>query len=249
MKIQSPPAAMSFDPYAVGDYAEHQIGVEVTASDGRRFRYAKVGASDIGRGKLQLAPTPKTNHHNIAWSSGGALGDNKVTFTLGATAAVANEYAGGLLVTSDATGEGTSYLISGHPAADSAATLELTLADPIVNVALVSGSEACLVHNRYNGVIEGTSSTQLPAGIPLVNASAGKFVWLQVYGQCPALADETLAVGSALTTGTSTAGAVEVEDWQLQATDASRVIEEFRVGFAHVAGVDTEYRPIFLTIL
>jgi hypothetical protein len=66
---------------------------------GDLYRYGKVGGSNISAGKLQLAPTQKTNHHNLA-ALAAVTADgrqNKVTLTLGNTAAVANEYAEGLL--------------------------------------------------------------------------------------------------------------------------------------------------------
>jgi hypothetical protein len=247
MKLQGSADVVAFNPYSTGSVPEHDLGQEIALTDGRVFRYAKAGGSNISAGKLQLAPAPKTNHHNVAWASGGAINTNKVTVTLGATAAVADEYAEGLLVVNDATGEGTSYQISGHPAAGSGATLEVTVFGSI-HTALVTGSEMTLVHNRYRGVVEGTSQTQIPAGVPLVNIAANNYGWLQVRGVAPVLADTAIAVGSAVAAGTSTAGAVELEDWAVNATDATRLQVEFHVGYAIVAGVDTEYRPIFLEI-
>jgi hypothetical protein len=235
-------AAISIDIHATEPTAQHLIGSKFESQDKRVFRYAKVGASNISRGKLQLAPAPKTNHHNVAWASGGALGATTVTVTLGATAAVANEYAEGLLVVNDATGEGTSYRIASHPAADASATLQLTLSDPIKNVALVSGSEVSLVHNAYNGVVEGTTVTRRAAGVPLVNATAGTFVWLQTGGVCPVLCDTTTTLGAKQKAG-AVAGSVT------DMTDILGASAEVEVGTADVmAGVDTEYRPITLTI-
>lgn len=247
MRTQGQADVIAFNPLATSSVAQHDLGQEIELTDGRVFRYAKAGASGISAGKLQLAPAPKTNHHNVAWASGGAINTNKVTVTLGATAATVDEYAQGYLVVNDATGEGTAYQISGHPAASSAATLELTIFGNFYE-ALVSGSEVSLVHNRYNAVVEGTTQTRTPAGVPLRDIAAGEYGWLQVAGIAPVLADEAIAVGSAVTIGSSTAGAVELRDWAVNATDATRFDVEPHVGRAVVAGVDTEYRPILLEI-
>lgn len=236
-------AAVSIDVHAVEPTAQHQLGVRFEDADHNVFRYAKVGASNITRGHLQLAPAPKTNHHNIAWASGGELQSTTVTVTLGATAATANEYAGGYLITNDATGEGTKYRIKSHPAANSSATLELTLFDPIQEIALVSGSEVSLVHNAYNGVVEGTASTRRAAGVPLVSANAGEFVWLQTKGVCPVLCDTTTTLGAKQKASGSVAGAIT------DMTDILGASAEVEVGTADImAGVDTEHRPIDLTI-
>ena len=244
MKINGNAHLLDFDPQETRTQAEatHSMGEAVYAADSRVFRYAKVGASNISAGNLQLAPTPKTNHHNVTVQTIGALRDTKVTVTLGATAAVVDEYNEGLMVVNDQTGEGTSYQISSHPAADSSATLQLTLFDPIKNTALTTSSQVSLVHNTYNGVIEGTSSTQQPAGIPLRDLLLADFGWLQTKGTCPALADETLAVGAWLTAGTTTAGAVEEMD------DIVVPLSDAVIGTAIVAGVDGEFRPIRLAI-
>lgn len=244
MKLESQALILDFDPKKTRTEAEatHNLGEKVAVADGRVFRFAKAGGSNISLGKLQLAPAPKTNHHNVAVASAAALGATQVTVTLGATAATANEYAEGYLFITDAAGEGGSYKISGHPAAESAASLTVTLFDPIVATALTTSSEATLIHNNYNGVVEGTSSTQLPVGIPLVSISSGDYGWLQTRGHVPALADENLTLGAWLTAGTSTAGAVEELD------DVTAPVTDIAIGWATVAGVDTEYRPIFLTL-
>lgn len=242
MPYPSAATVVDFDPNKTSATQQHQLGTRFV--DGEDvFRYAKAGASNISRGKLQLAPTPKTNHHNIAWASGGALGAFTVTFTLGNTAAVANEYAEGWLVINDATGEGTKYRIKSHPAASGLATLEVTLYNPIRNTALVSGSEASLVHNTYNAVVEGTSSTKRAAGVPLVSVTAGEYCWLQTRGVCPVLCDTTTTLGAKQKASGSVAGAVT------DMTDILGASAEVEIGTADVmAGVDTEYRPISLTI-
>lgn len=251
MPLQSQPTIFAFDPKEQMAQPEHLLGTMAITSDGRVFRYAKGNAStDLDAGKLQLAPVPNTNHHNIAVASAAALNAKKVTVTLGNTAATADEYAEGFMVVNDAIGEGTSYKILTHPAADASASLELTLSEPITNTALTTASEVELIHNHWNLVLEGTTATIRPAGVPLVTVDVSEtpYCWLQTKGPCPVEADENGNVGEAVTTGTSTAGAVEAEDWQLQGTDANRVIEEFRVGHRLVAATAEEHNTVDLCI-
>lgn len=212
-----------------------QVGV---TPDGRIFRYAKAGGTALDPGKLCVAATVVANHENIAVASAAAVGATEVTVTLGATAATENQYAGGHLIINDAAGEGTAYLISGHPAADASASLVVSLAEP-VRVALTTSSEASLQKNPWDSVvISATDQADMPVGIPVVSIAASNYGWIQTGGVAAGLADETLAVGSELTIGSSVAGALEVVD----------AVAEPIVGKAIQAGVDTEYRAVFLTL-
>lgn len=235
--------AIDFNPYKTSTIAQHQIGRKWQTDNGDIYRYAKVGASNISKGKLQVCPAPKTNHHNVAWASGGALGAKTVTVTLGATAAVADEYAGGVLVVNDATGEGTRYRISGHPAADASATLQLTLERPVAGTALVSGSEFELNHNPWNGVVEAAVEERQPAGIPLVSVTAGEYCWLLTRGETGVLMGDTINIGEEVVSHASTAGAVDADS-----TTYGTGFAYYKVGKQKVAGTSTEYNTVEVKI-
>lgn len=206
---------------------------------GRTFVYAKAGGTALGIGMLGVQPTPVANHQNVAAFVAVVVGANTVTVTLGATLASLNQYEDGYLVISDAAGEGTAYKIRRNPAADSSATLELSLYDK-VHTALTTNSECCLIPNPYNGlVISVTDQADVPGGVPIIGVTAAYYFWCQTGGICPVLADENVAQGLALTIGTSVAGAVEAAD------GAGEPV----IGSAYIALVDTEYRPAYLTIL
>ena len=239
MKMESIAQVMDFDPMNIRteEGATHNIGEAVRMADQRVFRYAKASAALVA-GYLYCAAAPKTNHHNVAATVAAAIGAKKVTVQLGATAAVANEYAEGYFVASDNAPEGQTYKIKSHPAADSAGTLEITLFDPL-KTAATTASEFCLVHNNYIDVVGSTTQTHTPAGVPMVAVTAADdYCWLQTAGICAILADETVAVGAEATIGSSVAGAVETKD-----SDLEKV-----VAMALVAGVDTEFRPMMLEI-
>lgn len=222
----------------------HQLGFKYEDSRGEVWRYAKVGASTISRGKLQTAPAPKTNHHNVSVAAAVALGDKTITVTLGATAAVADEYAEGFIAFNDATLGAHQYRIKTHPAANSSATLTLTLYAPVSVVALTTSSKANLVHNAWNGVIEGTSQTVRAAGVAGIGATTGLYVWLKTRGVSTLLADQTIALGSWIVPSTSVSGSVIA----ISGTYATGLITNI-VGKATImAGVDAEYRPMELTI-
>ena len=236
MKLTSTATILDFNPYSIRTEAEatHNIGEGFELADQRKFRYAKASAA-LTAGYLYLADSPNTNHHDVTAASAASVNDTSVTVTLGATAATANEYAEGYLVASDNSPEGETYVIKSHPAADASATLELTLYHPLIT-AVTTSSQFCLVHNTYYDVAAGTTQTLQPAGVAFVDVTAADdFGWLQTRG---VLADDTVAVGAEATIGSSTEGAVETKD-----ADTEPLVAQ-----AIVAGVDGEFRPMFLKI-
>jgi hypothetical protein len=227
------------DEYKSTSTALHPVGIKGVTRDGRVYRYTQAGAGGaLAPGKLAVAATKADNHENILVASAAAIGATSVTVTLGATAATANQYAGGYMVVNDATGEGIAYPISGHPAADASASLTVKLAKP-VQVALTTSSEITLLKNPWSGaVISVSDQLDMPVGVPNVNIPLSEYGWLQTRGVAAVLADETLAAGEMVTIGSSVAGAVEELDG----------VGEALVGVAIQPGVDTEYRAVYLQI-
>lgn len=241
MPYSSEPIVIDFNPYKTSMTQMYTLGTSF--KDGEDvYRYAKVGASTITKGKLQTAPAPKPNHHNCAVTAAQAIGDKTVSITLGSTLAAADEYAEGYVVFNDVTTGGFRMRVKTHPAANSAAGLTLTFYEPLPS-ALTTSSKATLVHNTYNGVIEGTAQTVRLAGVAQVTATTGLFLWLMTRGVSALLADQAITVGAKLSPSTSVSGSVI----EVSATYATAEKTIF-VGDAFVAGVDTEKRPVRLTI-
>lgn len=216
----------------------HELGAKVVTNDGRAFRYAKAGAADLVAGNLLQAPAIVANHQNMATST-QAAGDTTVTVTLGATAATANQYAGGFLTLNAGTGKGYSLRIKSHPAANSGATLVLTLEDPFQVATSSSDTKSCLIANPYSGVIQmPTTATSSAVGVATYIISAGQYGWIQVHGPVSVLSDASIAaVGLGLIPSTTTAGCVTVST----ATGGN-------IGYALQAGVSAETRTHFITI-
>jgi hypothetical protein len=195
-------------------YRKHPLGTLAFTRDGRKFRYAKAGAADIVCGNALVAGDPVTNHQNCAVAVAAAIGDKKVRVTLGATAATADQYKDGYLVTRDGTGEGYIYQIDGNQAADASGTIWVYLRDAI-EVALATTSEVSLEYNMYDlVVISATDQADCPAGIAhcAVDTSEAPYFWVQTGGHSPIWNDEATAAGDMLTTGTGTTGQLEMHD-------------------------------------
>ena len=219
-----------------------ELGTKVKTTDGRIFRYARNGAVALTRGQLQIAPAgflQDDEHADIAVNT-AAIGDETVTVTLGSVLVTANQYAGGYLVVNDDTGEGITYGIRSHPAADASASLVVTLSEPIL-IAFAAATTVTLVANKWNGVvISTTTQTNVPAGVPNINITISYYFWLQTGGVCSVLQSgtNTPTKGEPVTIGEATSGSVSGRD----------SIAEPEVGIGLDTAISGEYNPVYLTI-
>lgn len=235
------PALYGADVYSQDTAKKFPMGAAAYAFGGTKmFRYGRNNASTAAvAGNLQVAPTIEANHANVAVASAAAVDAYTVSVTLGATAAAKDLYAEGEMVVNDEAGEGISYRILGNDAIDSSGTGNVYLVEPI-QVALTTSSEVSLIKNPYDRfVISVTDQGDQPVGVANKAMAVDLYGWIQTGGMASVLADETIAVGSAVVAGSSVAGSVETMD-----TDDVFA----QVGIANQAGVDTEHRAIYLTL-
>ncbi len=178
------------------------LGQKMVLPDGREYVHAKAGtAAVVAQGVPVVQRAVAGTSVNLAVATDAAIGATTVILTMPATTlcTVVDQYAGGYLVVTDATGEGYTYKIkgSGTAAAASTATFTLEPSDPI-KVALANGtSEVTIRENPYWGVLDraaGTGSVGIPAGVAPVAVSAGFYCWLQRRGTAALLAGGTLSV-------------------------------------------------------
>lgn len=217
------------------------VGTRFDLSDGREVTLVKNGGVALVSGVLVQDAAIVPNHQNIAVSAYQAYSANgnvpaKVTVTLGATAATANQYAGGFVVVNDNNGEGQTLRIASHPAADASASLAITLEDG-ANTAITAASEVCLLPaHGMDVVIQPTTVTGAQVGVTLCPIAASAYGFVVSRGIVSCLAGGAIGVGLGISIGTA-AGSVSVA----AATTA-------RLGFAAQAGVDTEYRAVYVNI-
>jgi hypothetical protein len=217
------------------------VGTRFDTSDGREVTLVLNGGTALASGVLVQDAAIVPNHQNIAVTAYRAYSANgnvpaRVTVTLGATAATANQYAGGFVVVNDNAGEGQTLRIASHPAALSGGSLAITLEDG-PNTAITTASEVCLLPaHGANVIVQPTTVTGAQVGVTLCPIAAAAYGFVVSRGIVSCLAQGAIGVGLGLSIG-SVAGAVAVA----AATTA-------RLGFAAQAGVDTEYRAVYINI-
>jgi hypothetical protein len=226
------------DLFTPSTVQQHALGEKTFSNDGRGFRYAKAGAVALIPGDVQQSPAIVANHVNLTPTAVSAVGDTTVTVTLGATAATANQYAGGyLVVEKGTTGAGQTLKIKSHPAANSSATLLVTLEDAFVTA--TSGTiTVSLVANLYNGVIQTpvTTLTGTPVGVTVYPIAAGSFGWICTEGVTGVKADGVITVGTVgVAVPSAAAGAAKVMAATL-----------FEIGAFCKTTIDTQVTPCYV---
>jgi hypothetical protein len=217
----------------------HALGERMSTSDGRVFRYAKAGASDLVAGNMIQAPAQIANHLALT-PVAAAIGATSISVALGATAATAGQYAGGWAIISTTPGNGYAYPISGHAAIASSGTGVFQLEEPL-KVALTTSSRVDLQMNPYNGVIQ-TPITTL-TGAVVGNApyiiTAAEYGWIQTRGPAACLVKGTPGVGLAVVCPGTVAGCVVVD---------GAASETPVVGTMMTTGVDAKNNAVFLLL-
>ena len=211
------------------------LGAPATTGDGRYFRYVLAGSStNLVVGNLQQSSAEVTAIEDLAVAA-SAIGANTVTTTSTVTV-TANEYAGGLLIVSDNTGEGYTYKIASHPAATSA-VVTFTLEDPI-HIALDTTSTVTVVASPFaNVIINPATASGTPVGVCVFPITKAQYGWLQVKGPTAVLANGAVTVGTTVVASNGVAGAVEPFAGVQQI-----------VGTAINGIVDTEYGPVMFNL-
>lgn len=235
---------IDFDPYNIRVFADtvHQLGALYEMNDYRAFRYTKTGAANTSGGKIQQAPAPIANHQNMSVLA-AASQVNTIFVTPGATAGVAGIYDEGIASINAGPGAGQDYRVSHNPTITSSTQFALVLND-IIATALTSSSKVSLSHNAFNGSVESASSTRRAVGVPYVAITSTFQGWAQTKGISSTLADGAVAVGSDIILSGSVAGAIAIAS-----STYATALATPRIGSASIiAAVDTEYRPMVLTI-
>jgi hypothetical protein len=217
-QVTSDPQAAGQPLYTSQAYANnnppHQLGERLVTTNGRVFRYCKVGSgADLIAGNFIQSPAQIANHQNLAVTATFAIGVSEISVTLGGTAATLNQYAGGQAVVTVTPGLGQALNIIGNPAqATTNGTLTLTLAEPL-RVALSTSTRIDLIPNPYNGVIQTpvTTLTGCVVGVATYIIAASEYGWIQRSGPCGALIAGTPGVGLAIVCPGTAAGAAVVD--------------------------------------
>lgn len=225
---------------------QHPLGTRGYTEDGRAFRYAKAGASDLVAGQLVQAPAVIAGH--LALTVATSVGSTGIgSLAIGVTcvsAAAANLYAEGFLQISAGVGQGLNYRINNHALVSTGATGTFNLyPEDALAVAIGTTSIVALIANKYNGVIQVpvTTPTNVVVGLAPYIIGSTQYGWIQTWGDAACLMAGAGTQGNPLVGASATAGGAAT------ATAATLLISPV-IGFLRQVSVDTKYNSIDLKI-
>jgi hypothetical protein len=240
LNLSAPAQVFGVDAFAESSTQKHQLGTNGWDANGRRFRYALIGASNAAAGHLLQTSARSTDFTDMTPSAATAIGDTSINVTLGSTATTANLFTGGYLITTAGTGLGYTYPIAGHTVAAGAAVATFNLGTAIKIATNASTSRVTTVRNPYAGVVDSpTTATGITVGVASFVQTAAYYSWIGVQGYFGVLASTTVAAigGGVQAKNSSTAGSANI----LAAAG-------YQIGGAPILGVDAEYQIVHLNL-
>lgn len=240
MAFTGPLQLANQDIYRISSTKLHRLGAQGATRDGRLFRYGLAGAVALAPGKINQIPAVVANHQNIAVQTASVVGDSQLLVTLGATLASADQYADGYVVGYDASGVGQTLQVQGNSAAALSTTCTVYLSDPVAIAQTTSGKVNLELNPWAGALVYATgATTEFCVGVTQVSLTAANYGWFQTRGPAAVLTNGTIAKGSGVVPGQTTAGSVDIE--------ATGTITQ-RVGTQLQAGTSTKYSTTYLTI-
>jgi len=229
------------DLYDSNTVKDHVLGQPVQTVDGRKFRYAKCGATATVTGDCYSSAAQDAQFQTMATAAATAIGGNIVYTTNGTTTVAANDFDEGYLMISSSTGIGQSSFILSHTTGASGAAVNYTIADPMKVALVAAASTVTVIKNPFDDVvIQAATPVASTAGIAQFAIVAAEFGWIQTGGPAACLWDTTVGAVDNLgvAPSTTTAGTVTV------AYAASAII-----GMSmQVVPVNARVCPVFLQI-
>jgi hypothetical protein len=192
-----------------------QIGQLEAGSNGKVFRYSKVGATALVVGSMYQGPAISTDWNDLAVAVVGTAGNSYVDLTLGSTATTANIFDGGTLEVSVNSASGTNlgdeYTILGHAVAASG-TCRFQLDRPIRTTMTVSTTSVTLRKSPWAGIVitPQTTLTATVAGVAIYAAASTTYCWVQTLGVAAVLSDATSIIAGSAVASPSTYAAGEM---------------------------------------
>jgi hypothetical protein len=169
--------------YAISATAKEQVGTKRTLQDGRVFRYAKAGASDLAPGQLHFMTQAEAEYNRYACPV-AAAGAMQLTLTIGTAspAILANELENGIFIISEDAGIGEVYPIASNSAVLASGTSMIISLREKLRTALTTSAYYRILPNPWWKSIATATEENVPAGTSLVTVTALYYYWSQTKG-------------------------------------------------------------------
>ena len=222
---------------------KEEIGTLRITSNGKKYRYARAGATALGMGKMGQAAGIAANVAVQAPTIADPVGARSINFTAGGAVTFVEDYfAGGYYQISTGTGIGHSYPIKASSAVTGGTEIIVTIEHGLVIANVVADSKITLVHSPWMGVIEAAVEENLAVGVPMLAVDIGYYYWAQTGGPGMVLFATTSAIGTGLMLDGTLKG-------EMDSIDSALVVDQpaWALTWGNV-GVDSEYKACLLMI-
>jgi hypothetical protein len=228
--------------YEISSTKKERIGTLRILQDGRKFRYARAGGTNLATSVLASAAGEAVANlldENVAAGQAAAIGAEVIDFTAaGAVTYAANYFEGGWYNVNDGTGEGQLRGIESSSAVTSGTGIKIVLDAPLKVATVATTTQHTIVASPWMATIIHATVDFHCAGVNPLAVTANYYYWSQTSGFASVWNSGTTAAGSALMPHTT--------DGQVILNDA---YTEMQVGYmGPQIGVDTEYMIVFLTL-
>jgi len=176
-----------------------QLGTKLEVGE-RTFRYAKAGATGLGvkAGQVCCSVIDLSLHGGTYVSFAVATTGATTLYATATGTFAANVFDDGFVVFGGGTRAGEVYKVKSH--GTGVAAVPFVLYDPIVGT-VTATSLGAIIPSKY--VMEVSTAGQGPAGVSMIDVTAGNYFWAQVKGPAGVIAAATPGPYSALTIGTT----------------------------------------------
>ena len=217
----------------------NMVGQYAPGTNGRWFRLALNGATKLVVGNLLQGAAEDSQFDAMAVTASAVStsGIQTVNVTNGTTTVNMGDYMGGSVGVNVTPDLGSDYVITGHTTATSGGALVLTIDRKLQN-AWTTSTKVNMKRNPWAGVIQNiaTTPTQMPTGVaiwPILATTVAtttswgtpQYGWIQTHGVSTVSADASAILkGSAVSTGSGTAGAVQLHPFSGNASGVGNAL-------------------------
>ena len=235
------------------------LGTRMILQDGRRFAFGAAGGTALVAGKVAQSPVPNANFDTLVLNVTGAVGDRQVGITTGATA-TSSALDEGILITEAVAGdgEGRMYKIDeGVPVigTSSDGNIPLAAGSGLQTVITAAADTITIMNNPYEDIIiSGAPPAALILGVSTSPIPIDNWGWIQTWGPCAVLIDNTVIIGGRVspsgTLGSSVAGSVEASGRIITTTapTTAQTTELLEFGICMEVAPTTGFGAIFLKV-
>jgi hypothetical protein len=206
--------------YEVSATQEHKLGAVYEKADGRTFRYARAGATQLAKNLVNAAAAQDAQAITSTIQTGHGAGVGEVTFTVLQT--TGNAWVDGSLidgwlhVSDGGAAMGDLYEIKSNVWITGDTVMSVTLSDPHGLVRAIAATDDVILYANQMAltVVSATTTVSDVAGVALTIVPVNNYYWAQYRGLASILVDgtDTIVVGDVAVLSDSVAGTIHLND-------------------------------------